>query len=549
MKEIVSIKLENEMDIILVHKRAMKLAELSGCTLVNQTSIATAISEIARCAIDNGKNASLTLLLETDSVKKFLRAEINDSIDFCFKSKEAISYAKRLVDEVIIVTKNNIYQVILRFQLSFGGTLTDLKIKSIQEYFDKEPPVSPYDELRKKNQQLQDMADKIRASEQEYKILSDTLPLMMFSVNNRGLINYANKWLQDYFGAIPKELNSTAWQNFIHPDDFALFIKDLAALLSKQITVNGQYRLRQKSSGNFLWHMLSITPLKNDKDKANVTGWIGFLVDINSQKLVEQTLKDNKELKDTQQQLFDYQGELELKVVELNRSNYELEQFAHLASHDLQEPLRKMFFYSDKLRKKYSDIIDESGLAIINSMTLAAARMRELIQDLLTYSQLHQQKLVMEDVNFNLIIPEIINEYEIIIKEKEATINFSGLPTLKGNKIRLRQLFSNLISNSLKYSRSEVKPVIDITSIAEIDNVIISVRDNGMGFDPQYSEQIFGLFERLHTRNEISGTGIGLSICKKITELHGAKIKATSKENEYAHFEVHFPLVQREEVL
>src|SRR5690606_18813146 len=382
--------------------------------------------------------------------------------------------------------------IVIRYLLSFGGTLTDLKINSIKQYFDKEPPLSPYDELRKKNQQLQDMADKIRESENEYRILSDTLPLMMFSANNRMQITYFNKWLQYFFGTTPKELNNTSWQSLIHQSDYIPFSKDLATLMSRQVTVTGQYRMKQKSSGNFLWHMVSITPLKNDKEI--VTGWIGFLVDIDAQKLIEQTLKDNKELKDTQRQLFEYQGELERKVIELNRSNYELEQFAHLASHDLQEPLRKLFFYSDVLSKKYTATIDTQGLTILQNMTRAAGRMRELIQDLLSYSQLHQQKLVMEEVDLNIMLRELMTDMEDNIREKEATVNISDLPILKGNPLRLNQLFVNLISNSLKYSRLDVKPVIEITATQDDESVTIRVKDNGIGFDPQYNEKIFGLF-------------------------------------------------------
>jgi PAS domain S-box-containing protein len=539
MKEIVRVNLENEMDIILAHKRAMKLAELLGCSMVVQTSIGTAVSEVARCGVEHGKGAWMSLHIESIQGKKFLRAQVNDCNDTCTRSSEALNYAKRLADDLQVLVKSTQSQIIVKFKLAFGGTITDQKLKNLIEYFENEPPLSAYDELRRKIQQLQGMADKVRERENEYQIISDTLPLMMFSVNNRGDITFANKWFQDFSGTIPKELNGPSWQNFIHPQDFSQFRKDLGWLERTQLTLNGQYRLKQKNTGDFYWHMLSITPLKDEH--AAVIGWIGFLVDIHAQKVVEQTLKDNKELKNTQEKLFEYQHELERKVVELNRSNYELEQFAHLASHDLQEPLRKIFFYSDSLSKKYGKSIDASGVSLLNNMTHAAARMRELIQDLLAYSQLHQQKLLMEEVNLNHVMQDIIRELDVAIKDKDAVINIKALPTMKGNPLRLRQLFINLISNSLKYSRSEVKPVIDINSVHENGNVIVTVKDNGIGFDPQYSEKIFGLFERLHSRNEFPGTGIGLSICKKIVELHGGTINATGKEGEYALFEVSFP--------
>jgi PAS domain S-box-containing protein len=540
MKEIVSVKLENEMDVILAHKRAMKLGELSGCSLVNQTTLATAVSEISRCAVEFAKNASLTLCIDANSGRKSLLAIVKSNYDFSDKTKDAINYAQRLIDDVKLAKVGKETQIILRYGLSLGGILSEAKINSLRDYFEKEPPLSPYDELRRKNQQLQDMAEKIKETETEYKILSDTLPLMMFSANNKAQITFANRWLQDFFGTTPKELNGASWQTFVHPADFTVFLKDMNNLQPKQVTLTAQYRLKQKSSGNFLWHLLSIIPLKNEKEI--VTGWIGFVVDIHAQKVIEQTLKDNRELKETQAQLFTYQEELERKVVELNRSNYELEQFAHLASHDLQEPLRKLFFYSDMLRKRYGNVIDASGVGIINNMTHAAARMRELIQDLLSYSQLHQQKLVFEEVDLHEVLDEILRDLEVNVREKDAIINVGPLPRMKGNTLRLRQLLSNLISNSLKYSRKGVRPVVEISSAHQNGELVVSVKDNGIGFDQQYSEKIFGLFERLHSRDQFPGTGIGLSICKKIAELHGGRIQATSTPNEYSLFEVHFPI-------
>jgi PAS domain S-box-containing protein len=543
MKQIVSVKLDNEMDVILAHKRAMKLVELSGCSLVVQTSIATAVCEISRCAIEYGKDAVATFFIESLGGRKFFRTEVTDENDFLVKNDEAVIYARRLVGDVQVARKQKETQVVLRYPINFGGILTESKINSIKEYFDKEPPLSPYDELRRKNQQLQDMADKIRETENEYKILSDTLPLMMFSVSKHGQISFANQWLQNFLGAIPRELQSAAWQNFVHSDDFSSFSKDLQSMLATQSPLSGQYRLREKKSGEYIWHILSIIPLKNEKEI--ITGWIGFLVDIHAQKTIEQTLKNNKELKLTQQQLYEYQGELERKVIELNRSNYELEQFAHLASHDLQEPLRKLFFYTDVLNKKYSDAIDARGVGILNNMTHAASRMRELIQDLLSYSQLHQQKLATEDVDLNATVHDILKDVELTIREKEAVVNVSTLPVVVGNPLRLRQLLVNLISNSLKYTRPEVTPVVDISAEDDGNEVLIKVRDNGIGFDQQYSEKIFGLFERLHSRDEYPGTGIGLSICKKIAELHGGQITASSRQNEYSLFELRLPVNQK----
>jgi light-regulated signal transduction histidine kinase (bacteriophytochrome) len=140
------------------------------------------------------------------------------------------------------------------------------------------------------------------------------------------------------------------------------------------------------------------------------------------------------------------------------------------------------------------------------------------------------------------MMDEIMKDLEVNIREKNAVIRMSELPVLTGNPLRLRQLFTNLISNSLKYSRKDVRPEVEINAVREKEEWIIRVRDNGIGFDQKYCEKIFGLFERLHSRDEFPGTGIGLSICKKIAELHGATISASSRPEEYSVFEVRFPL-------
>lgn len=540
MKEIVCVKLENDMDLILAHKRAMKLCELTGFSLIAQTSIATAISEIARCAIEYGQSAELRLRIEVQNRKKLLIAVVGDNRDFSPRCSEAIQYAKRLVDDVQLTTSAQEFSIILKQQLLFPHLLTEAKLKSFEDYFKWEPPISPYDELRRKNLLLQDLAEKIKESENDFRVLTDSLPLMMFSVNSRELITYTNKWLQEYLGAPPKELSAGSWQPFIQAADFGAFEKDLQRALTLKVPMNGQYRFQDKSSGNFLWHMFSLIPLKNESEI--VIRWIAFIVDIHAQKLIEQTLKDNRELKETQKRLFENQEELHGKIVALNRSNYELEQFAHLASHDLQEPLRKLFFYSDLMKNRYAGQLDESGLNTLNNMALAAGRMKELINDLLSYSQLQQQNLLFEAVDLNLVIQEIIRDLDVTIKEKKAVIDAAQLPVIYGNKVRLTQLFMNLIGNALKYSKKEIPPRVQILASSGPETVSIKVKDNGIGFEEQYKEKIFGLFERLHSRDQFPGTGIGLSICKKITELHSGSISANSTPGEFSEFEVTLPL-------
>jgi PAS domain S-box-containing protein len=545
MKEIVQVKLENEMDLILAHKKAMKLAELCGLSLTAQTSIATAVSELARCGIESGtdSDSQLTLGIDTIGGKKYLKAIMHDTAQVT-RYTAACAYAKRLVDDIEISPSQKEVVITLKQQLEFPRTLTDLKIESFVDFFKREPPLSSYDEIRKKNLLLQNLADKIRESENDYRTLTDSLPLLMFSVSGSAIITYTNKWLQDFFGAVPQEFRISSWQRFLHADDFSQFSKVLDGAVKNRLPVNAQFRFLQKSTGDYVWHIFSIVPLKTDNGAA--AGWIGFMVDIHAQKLVEQTLKDNYELKVAQRQLQDKQRELESKIMELNRSNYELEQFAYLASHDLQEPLRKLFYYSDVLKMQYLKLIDSSGVKMLNSMSAAAHRMKELITDLLTYSQLQHSDFSFQSISLNEILEEVIQEFEITIKSKNAKISIGRLPSIQGNVTKIRQLFRNIISNALKYSKEGTSPEIQIEHVPSDLETIVTISDNGIGFDDKHNEKIFRLFQRLNTKDKYPGTGIGLSACKKIVELHGGDITAHSILNEGSTFRISLPSFTRE---
>jgi light-regulated signal transduction histidine kinase (bacteriophytochrome) len=174
-------------------------------------------------------------------------------------------------------------------------------------------------------------------------------------------------------------------------------------------------------------------------------------------------------------------------------------------------------------------------------LAAAALRMRELITDLLGYSQLQHNASPFESVNLNELFRDIFQEFEISVKEKDASFTIGILPTVHGSRAKLRQLFQNIISNSLKYSKDGRSLQIEISSTTFDNETTIVIKDNGIGFDNQQREKIFGLFQRLHAKDKYPGTGIGLSVCKKIAELHGGKVTAYSLPDEWATFEVTLP--------
>jgi light-regulated signal transduction histidine kinase (bacteriophytochrome) len=305
-------------------------------------------------------------------------------------------------------------------------------------------------------------------------------------------------------------------------------------------TVKTQTRIRHKSGSDYLWHQVSLSPFRDEKGE--LLYWIGYIVDIHAQKVVEETLKDNVELKQTQAQLQQNQQTLERYIEELNRSNQELQQFAFIASHDLQEPVRKLLFYSDYLLSRYTAAIDKKGLDYLNSMQGAAHRMRNLIHDLLTFSQINKEEISFKEVDLNRIAAEACQDFEMVIEEKKATLNIASLPTIWGDERMMRQLFENIISNSLKYCKSSHAPVIDIGFEKKNDSLELRFKDNGIGFHQHYLPQMFTLFQRLHSRESFEGTGMGLAICSKIVEMHGGKIWAEGKEGEGAIFYVSLPV-------
>lgn len=217
---------------------------------------------------------------------------------------------------------------------------------------------------------------------------------------------------------------------------------------------------------------------------------------------------------------------LELKTEELARSNKDLEQFAYVASHDLQEPVRKIVSFSQLFAKKYQGQVDEQGNQYLNYIISGAKRMQTLISDLLKYSRV-KGDWDLADVSLEEVLKEVLNNLEALLTESKAVIQAEPLPTVKANRTYMVQLFQNLIGNAMKY-RGDENPQIKISVEKDKGSWLFSVRDNGIGISPEHLERIFIIFERLHGMNEYEGTGIGLAICKRIVELHGGRIWAES---------------------
>ncbi len=230
---------------------------------------------------------------------------------------------------------------------------------------------------------------------------------------------------------------------------------------------------------------------------------------------------------------------------ELKRSNRELEQFAYVASHDLQEPLRMVIGFLKLLDERYRSQLDDKARTYINYAVESAGHMSQLINDLLAYGRVERQPQKLEPTDLNAVLSGALVNLGSSIQESAATLTHDALPTIYGNRVQLIQLFQNLIGNAIKFRREGVPPQIHVGCRTGPDSWVISVRDNGIGISSEYYEKIFEIFQRLRGRNEYPGTGIGLAICKKIVEFHGGRIWIESKPDEGSTFNFTFPKRER----
>ncbi len=226
---------------------------------------------------------------------------------------------------------------------------------------------------------------------------------------------------------------------------------------------------------------------------------------------------------------------------ELYRSNLELQQFAYIAAHDLQEPLRTITGFLNLLSQKYENQLDEKAHRYINHAVGGAARLQKLVSDMLVYSRLSTKQPKMVQSNCNEIVASVLADLQLLISESGAQITYEELPTINADESQLRQLFQNLINNSIKYRGSD-SPLIDIKAEQQGINWVITVSDNGIGFEMEYAERIFLIFQRLHGRDVYQGTGIGLALCKRIVERHRGRIWATSQPGRGSQFHFTIPL-------
>ncbi len=233
---------------------------------------------------------------------------------------------------------------------------------------------------------------------------------------------------------------------------------------------------------------------------------------------------------------------LAVTAAELSRSNEELAAFASAASHDLQEPLRKIRAFGERLQSRCASQLDAEGLDYLSRIVSASERMSVLINDLLVYSRAAHAPLQARPVDLATVVREVVTDLETAIAERGATVRIGSLPTVRGDQSQLRRVMQNLISNALKFGRPDTAAEVTIESLSTDTVHEISVVDNGIGFDQKYARRIFGMFQRLHGRQDYPGTGMGLALCSRIVERHGGTIDAEGVPGKGARFTIRLPV-------
>jgi len=387
-----------------------------------------------------------------------------------------------------------------------------------------------------------ELRQKIEKSEHKFRLLADSMPQHIWTSDILGNLNYFNQAVYDYSGLTYQETNMTGWLEIMHPNDRVENIRVWAESISTGKDFLFHHRFR-RHDGEYRWQLSRAIPQRDEFGKIQM--WVGTSTDIQDQKTFAYELE---------KQVSQRTKQIAQNNVELEKMNKELQSFAYISSHDLQEPLRKIQIFSSQILENELDNLSESGKDKFIRMQNSAHRMQTLIQDLLAYSRTGMAERSFEKYDLNKIIDDVKEEIQDELLQKNATIEINGTCILTVIPFQFRQLIYNLISNSLKFIQLNQAPHIIITCnkvtgadfnneklFAETKYCHIVFSDNGIGFDNKYRQRIFELFKRLHGRQDYVGTGIGLAIVKKIVENHSGIITANGEINKGATFNIYIP--------
>ena len=372
----------------------------------------------------------------------------------------------------------------------------------------------------------------LKTADHSYRVFIEKMNEGAVTLNEDGIILYANSRFASMLGATLPGIVGKLFESFVSGDCQPMFREVFGMAWHKDV----QIEVKIYKNKGIVPCQLSLTVLQLDEGPSLSI----IITDLTFQKNIQRLLKENNQ-------------RLTAANAELEASNHDLQQFASIASHDLQEPLRKILIFANMIRDRHAADLPAESQRYLDKIISSSQRMRSMASDILNYSGLTTNPQTFDDVDLEAVVAEILDDYDLLLQERNVEVIVSELTMVEGNRGQIKQVFQNLISNSIKFSRQDRPPVIRIFcnpvnvpsgEAGEIAFCHIVVADNGIGFEKEYQERIFSLFERLNNKDKYEGSGIGLSITRKIIERHHGKISAESTPGEGARFTISLPVKQ-----
>ncbi len=372
--------------------------------------------------------------------------------------------------------------------------------------------------VREKTAALEEANVALKRSEEQFRTLANAISQLCWIAHADGGIFWYNDRWYEYTGTSPEQMVGWGWQSVHDPTVLPEVMANWKSAIGQAVRFEMTFPLRGRD-GEFRQFLTRAVPLKDEN--GTVLRWFGTNTDITERMEIERALQRSN--------------------TALSRANQDLGQFAYVAAHDLQEPLRTVVSFSQLLNNRYQHSLDSDGASFLGYVVAAGQRMSQLISDLLRYSHASSdQENPRESIDLNDVLDEAERDLNARIRQTGAQIVRQSLPVIEGDRSRIQQVVQNLLSNSLKYRRTDVAPKIEVAAELRNDTWLLTFRDNGQGFKPEYADRIFGMFKRLHGA-DVPGSGIGLAICKTIVERHGGRIWAESVQGAGSAFFITLP--------
>lgn len=429
----------------------------------------------------------------------------------------------------------------LRVKGSNGYNWIDIKGKIF--YDDDQNPLRVLGTIRDISEEM-NFQNELMDREAKFRLLADSMPQQVWTADPDGYSNYFNKTVLDYSGLTLQQLLKTGWLDMVHPDDRKENIEKWSHSVKTGEEFLLEHRFR-KHNGEYRWQLSRAQPQKDKNGKTKM--WVGSSTDIQKQKMFTYELENMVKLRTK---------ELEQKNIDLENMNKELQSFVYISSHDLQEPLRKIQTFSSRILETEYEQLSDTAKRHFGRMQNSAFRMQTLIQDLIAYSRTSAQEIKFESVDLNAIIEDVRESLSEELEQNKVNLKLHNICEVRIIPVQFKQVLHNLISNSIKFARESTPLIIEINceiiegknldfepGFTDIKYCHINYTDNGIGFESEYNSKIFEVFQRLHNKDEYTGTGIGLAIVKRIIENHKGIITATGQLGEGAVFDIYIPTV------